>query len=91
MATSESDASMLSADFCEDSDFFNEDESSDGFTIVTENMETMNLRDDKGMWMLKVLNASGSFRKLLYPINLCMSFHACCLDLFANAHSQLFV
>ena len=76
MAMSESDASMLSSDFCEDSDFFNEDESSDGFTIVTENMGTMNLRDNKGMWMLKVLNASGNFRKLLYPINLCMSFHA---------------
>lgn len=56
MATSESNASMLSSDFCEDSDFFNEDESSDGFTIVTENMGTVNLGVNKGMWMLKVLN-----------------------------------
>ena len=48
MATAESDASMLSSDFCEDSDFFNEDESSDEFTIVTENMETMSI-GDKGM------------------------------------------
>lgn len=47
---------MLSSDFCEDSDFFNEDESSDGFTIVTENMGTVNLGVNKGMWMLKVLN-----------------------------------
>ena len=67
---------MLSSDLCEDSDFSNEDESSDGFIIVTENMETMSLRDNKGMCMPKVLNASGDFRKLPYPTNLCLSFHA---------------
>lgn len=49
MATAESDASILSSDFSEDSDFFNEAESSDEVTIVTENMETMSLRDNKGM------------------------------------------
>ena len=40
---------MWSSDFCEESDFFNEDESSDEFTIVTENMETINLGDNQGM------------------------------------------
>ena len=75
MAAAESDASMLSSDLCEDSDF-NEDASSEGFIIVTENMETTSLRDNKGMCMLKVLNASGDFRKLPYPTNLCLSFHA---------------
>ena len=48
MATAESDASILSSDFFEDSDSFN-DESSDEFIIVTKNMETMNLGDNKGM------------------------------------------
>ena len=76
MATAMSDASMLSSDFCEDSDFYNEDESSDEFIVVAKNMETMNLRSNKGMCLLKVLNASGDFRKLPYPTNLCLSFHA---------------
>ena len=49
MATAESDASILSSDFFEDSDSFNGDESSDEFIIVTKNMKMMNLGDNKGM------------------------------------------
>ena len=48
MATAESDALILSFDFCEDSDSLSEGQSSDGFTIVTENMDPMNLKDSKG-------------------------------------------
>ena len=49
MATSESDVSVLSSDFCESSESFNEDESSDKVTIITESMETTNLRGLEGM------------------------------------------
>ena len=49
MATAESDASMWSSDFCEDSDSSNENESSDELIFVTENMEMIELRDNQGM------------------------------------------
>lgn len=79
-----SDASMLSSDSSEGSVSSDKDQSSDEEDVVSEKMETTNLRGDKGMWRLTmfghVWNLQGT------PI-----FHARCLGLFANTHSQFFV